>query len=151
LYRRGSELNLPRLHAHGVRFHWGDVRSATGFPQGPFDVLVECSAEPAVSAEQDGRLEYLFDANLKGAFHCLEKARQWNAGFLFLSTSRVYPIAPLEAQPWREDATRFSWLAGSAAGISPRGVGEDMAMAGARSIYGYTKYSAELLIEEYRA
>jgi CDP-paratose 2-epimerase len=151
LYRRGSELNLPRLHRHGVAFHWGDVRSSTGFPRGPFDLLIECSAEPAVSAQQDGRLEYLFDANLKGAFNCLEKAREWSAGFLFLSTSRVYPIARLEAQPWREEATRFSWTAGPTAGISERGVREELDMSGARSVYGYTKYAAELLIEEYRA
>ena len=29
LYRRGSELNVPRLQSSGVRFHRGDVRAAS--------------------------------------------------------------------------------------------------------------------------
>ena len=30
LYRRGSELNVPRLEAAGVKFHKGDVRAQSG-------------------------------------------------------------------------------------------------------------------------
>src|SRR5262245_49899406 len=37
LYRRGSELNLPRLESSGVVFHRGDVRDRSTFPEGPFD------------------------------------------------------------------------------------------------------------------
>jgi CDP-paratose 2-epimerase len=57
----------------------------------------------------------------------------------------------LERHPWVEDATRFSWTEGDAKGISSRGVNEDLDMRGARSLYGYTKYAAELLVDEYRA
>jgi CDP-paratose 2-epimerase len=39
LYRRGSELNLPRLQKAGVEFHRGDVRDGKSFPVGPFDYL----------------------------------------------------------------------------------------------------------------
>jgi nucleoside-diphosphate-sugar epimerase len=41
LYRRGSELNLPRLKAHGVLFHHGDVRKPGDFPLGPYFLHVE--------------------------------------------------------------------------------------------------------------
>ena len=151
LYRRGSELNVPRLDDAGVTFQPGDVREPDTFPAGPFDVLIECSAEPSVLAGQDGSPDYLFRTNLVGAFHCLEKARRWQSLFLFLSTSRVYPIARLEAHPWREEAARFAWLDGGAPGISSLGVNEKMDMTGARSLYGSTKLAAEQLIEEYRA
>jgi CDP-paratose 2-epimerase len=151
LYRRGSELNLPRLEKAGVRFHRGDVRDASTFPAGPFDVLVECSAEPSVLAGQDGSPDYLFQTNLVGAYHCLEMARAWKSRFIFLSTSRVYPIARLEAHPWREEPTRFAWEDNGADAISSRGVAESVDLAGARSLYGCTKLSAEQLIEEYRA
>jgi CDP-paratose 2-epimerase len=151
LYRRGSELNLPRLHATGVMFHRGDVRDRETFPRGPFDILVECSAEPSVLAGVENSPDYLVQTNLLGAYHCLERARRWNAGFIFISTSRVYPIAPLESHPYVEDASRFSWTDGSVPGISTRGVSEDLDMRGARSLYGYTKYAAELLVDEYRA
>ena len=150
LYRRGSELNLPRLQSADVQFHRGDVRDPSGFPLGPFDFLVECSAEPSVLAGQDGSPDYLFQTNLVGAYHCLEKARQWGSRFIFLSTSRVYPVARLEAHAWREESTRFVWEDGGTTGISSRGVAETIDLTGARSLYGYTKLSAEQLIEEYR-
>jgi len=151
LFRRGSELNLPRLQKAGARFHRGDVRDTSSFPPGPFDFLVECSAEPSVLAGHDGAPDYLFQTNLVGAYHCLEKARQWKSRFIFLSTSRVYPIARIEAHPWREEATRFAWENHGTPGITSSGVAEMIDMSGARSLYGCTKLSAEQLIEEYRA
>lgn len=150
LYRRGSELNVPRLQKAGVQFHRGDVRDASTFPQGTFDVLIECSAEPSVLAGQDGSPDYVFQTNLVGAYQCLEKARIWKSKVIFLSTSRVYPVAALEAHSWREEKTRFAWEDGGN-GISSRGVAETIDLNGARSLYGYTKLSAEQLIEEYRA
>jgi CDP-paratose 2-epimerase len=89
----GAELNVPRLGAAGALFHRGDVRQAGGFPPGPFDFLLDCSAEPSVLAGQNGSPDYLFETNLGGAYQCLEKARLWKSRLLFLSTSRVYPVA----------------------------------------------------------
>src|SRR5215831_357615 len=149
LYRKGSELNLARLREHGVRFHYGDVREASSFPDGPFDLIIESSAEPSVLAGMSGSPDYLVQSNLLGAYHCLERARLWRSAFVFLSTSRVYPIAPLERLPWREEETRFAWTA-TDSGISPAGVSERLPLDGARSLYGWTKYAAEQLIEEYR-
>jgi CDP-paratose 2-epimerase len=151
LYRRGSELNVSRLEKFGVHFHRGDVRKADEFPEGPFDFIIECSAEPSVLAGHGGSPDYLFHTNLVGAYECLEKARAWQSRFIFISTSRVYPIARLEAHPWREEPTRFAWQDEGTAGMSSRGVSEEVDLSGARSLYGYTKLSAEQLIEEYRA
>jgi len=151
LYRRGSELNLPRLKANAVQFHRGDVREPEAFPSGPFDFLVECSAEPSVLAGIDHSPDYLIQSNLMGAYYCLEKARLWKSGFLFLSTSRVYPIQRLESHPSREEPTRFCWEDQGTPGITSRGVSEITDMSGVRSLYGYTKYAAEQLIDEYRA
>ena len=150
LYRHGSELNVVRLERDGVKFHRGDVRDTGSFPTGPFNFLVECSAEPSVLAGQDGSPDYLFQTNLVGAYNCLEIARRWNSKFVFLSTSRVYPIARLEGHPWREEPTRFAWQDQGVAGITSHGVAETVDLNGARSLYGYTKISAEQLIEEYR-
>jgi CDP-paratose 2-epimerase len=151
LYRRGSEFTLSRLRDHGIVFHWGDIRDRSTFPPGPFDSLLECSAEPSVLAGEDARIDYLFQTNLVGAFNCLEQARQWNSRFLFMSTSRVYPINKLESHPWREEPTRFAWEDMGTPGITSHGVQESLDMGGVRSLYGYTKYAVELLIEEYRS
>ena len=150
LYRRGSELNVGRLQERGISFHRGDIRQSPDFPPGPFDFLIECSAEPSVLAGQDGSPDYLFETNLVGAFRCLEKARVWNARVIFISTSRVYPVRRLEAHPWREEATRFAWLDEGTPGITSRGVSEELSLEGSRSLYGFTKLACEQMIEEYR-
>jgi len=120
-------------------------------PTERFDLLIECSAEPSVLAGIDGSPDYLFNTNLVGLYRCLEKCREDGAGMIFLSTSRVYPVLPLEAQPFIESATRFEWQDEGTHGISSRGVSEELRLDGARSLYGFTKLAGEQLIEEYRA
>jgi len=88
---------------------------------------------------------------LMGTYRCLEQARQWQSKTIFLSTSRVYPISVLEKHPWTEQPTRFAWNDVPGAAISPRGVTENCAMTAARSLYGWTKFASESLIEEYRS
>ena len=151
LHRSGSELNLPRLREAGVEFAKGDIRFASEFPPGPFAAIIECSAEPSVLAGYSDSPDYLMETNFLGTYRCLEKSRQWQSNFLFLSTSRVYPLAPLEAHPWRETDTRFEWRDVAGTLISSHGVREECAVQGARSLYGLTKFASEGLIEEYRA
>lgn len=153
LYRRGSELNLPRLEEAGVEFVRGDVREPDDLAAlPPLTALVECSAEPSVMSGVDGDTSYLLHTNLTGAYNCLELARRDSAFFLFLSTSRVYPVAPQVELNLEEGETRFEIAAGQEVpGVSPAGISEDFPLAGARTLYGTTKLAAELLIEEYRA
>jgi CDP-paratose 2-epimerase len=151
LKRRGSELNLPRLREAGVAFHHGDVRSLEDmYSAGEVDALVECSAEPSALAGIDSSPGYLVHSNLLGAYHCLELARRTRAQVVFLSTSRVYPVAPLGAARFEDAETRFELAKSqSIPGLSGRGVAEDFPLEGARTLYGASKLSAELLIAEY--
>jgi CDP-paratose 2-epimerase len=151
LHRRGSELNLPRLREGGVRFAHGDVREPDDLrAAGPFDALVECSAEPSVMAGMDGDTGFLVRTNLLGAYHCLEAAARQRAQLVFLSTSRVYPLAALRMLALQESATRFELCTEQPLrGASSRGVAESFPMAGARTLYGASKLSAELLVAEY--
>lgn len=149
LHRRGSELNLPRLKAAGIRFVHGDVRNAADLDAEPCDLLIECSAEPAVQAGYATPPNYAVETNLFGCYNCLNLARRTKADFVFLSTSRVYPIATLNALPFRETSTRFEWLDGQTAGASKLGISEELSTRGVRSVYGMTKLAAELMIEEF--
>jgi CDP-paratose 2-epimerase len=153
LYRRGSELNLPRLGEAGVEFVRGDVREPEDLGRLPrLDALVECSAEPSVMSGVDGDTGYLLHTNLTGAYNCLELARRDGAFLVFLSTSRVYPVAPQVDLALEEAPSRFEIAAEQALpGISPAGISERFGLEGARTLYGATKLAAELLIEEYRA
>jgi CDP-paratose 2-epimerase len=151
LRRRGSELNLPRLRAAGVRFVHGDVRQPADLAEtGPFDALLECSAEPSVLAGVDGGRDFVVHTNLLGAYHCFEAAARHGAQVIFLSTSRVYPVAALEALAWREDATRFELLDQQPLpGASAAGVSEAFPLGGRRTLYGASKLAAEQLLAEY--
>ena len=153
LVRRGSELAQERLEAGGVEFVRGDVRSFEDLEAlGPVDLIVDCCAEPSVRAGYDDDPRYLLDTNLQGLTHCLEIARRRDAGFLFLSTSRVYPIAGLRALPLERRAQRLDLPAdASGPGWSAHGIALDFPLAGSRSLYGTTKLCSELLIEEYAA
>jgi CDP-paratose 2-epimerase len=151
LKRRGSELNLPRLRRSGVEFVHGDVRNKEDFESlGQIDLILECSAEPSVLAGYTSSPNYLVNTNLGGTINCLEVARKHGAGMIFLSTSRVYPIASVNALRYREETTRFAIDdSQSTAGASGRGISEQFPLEGARSLYGATKLCSELMIREY--
>jgi CDP-paratose 2-epimerase len=151
LHRRGSELNPPRLRDAGVEFVRGDVRNPADLRSaGEFDALVECSAEPSVLAGVDGSTDFVVHTNLLGAYNCLEIARSRAADLIFLSTSRVYPVEPLEGALWFEDETRFEWADDQEVpGLSRDGVAEAFPLEGWRTLYGTTKLAAEHLIAEY--
>ncbi len=153
LYRRGSELNLPRLEQAGVEFVRGDVREPGDLlAQAEITALIECSAEPSVMSGVDGDTGYLVHTNLTGAYNCLELARRDGAFVVFLSTSRVYPVAPQVELALEEAPTRFELAAEQTIpGVSPAGISEQFPLEGPRTLYGATKLAAELLIEEYRA
>jgi CDP-paratose 2-epimerase len=152
LHRRGSELNVSRLERAGVRFVPGDVKEPSDLAAlGSVEALIECSAEPAATSGLDGDTSFVFHTNLTGAYNCLELARRDAAFVVFLSTSRVYPVAALNALAYAEEETRFV-LADQqpVPGASSDGISEDFPLEGARTLYGATKLAAELLIEEYR-
>jgi CDP-paratose 2-epimerase len=153
LKRRGSELQLPRLREAGAEFVHGDVREPSDLlALPPVDAIVECSAEPSVLAGATGATEYLVHTNLLGAHHCLELARRDGAQFVFLSTSRVYPVAALDGLSCFEADTRFELAERQALpGASAHGIAEDFSLDGARTLYGTSKLAAELLIAEYAA
>jgi CDP-paratose 2-epimerase len=153
LSRRGAELALARLAAGGVAFVHGDIRKPEDLDAaGPFDLLIDCAAEPSVHAGYGGDPRYLVGANLTGTLNCLEATRRHKGALILLSTSRVYPIAALRSLPFREGATRLELEPGAEGpGWSRAGIALDFPLSGPRSLYGGTKLSGEIMAEEYAA
>lgn len=153
LRRRGSEWNIVELVADGVSFVHGDVRNPADLEslEGNFDVMIEASAEPSVHAGMTGSPRYVLDTNLIGAMNCLEFARERCAGFVFLSSSRVYSIEPMVDLPLVALPTRLDFQQSSEviAGVSEDGISESFACDRHRSFYGASKLAAELLCQEY--
>ncbi|MGE0712899.1 MAG: NAD-dependent epimerase/dehydratase family protein [Planctomycetota bacterium] len=151
LHRRGAELNLPLLRAAGVEFVHGDIRCPDDLAAlGRYDWLIEASAEPSVHAGVGGSPAYCLHTNLVGTLNCLEYARRSVGGLVFLSTSRVYSIAPLRELALAEAETRFELSPEQRLpGVSPSGISESFPVGLPRSFYGASKLAAEMLVQEY--
>lgn len=151
LKRRGSELNIPRLTAGDVIFIHGDIRNKEDLElEHKIDLIIECSAEPSVLAGINSSPEYLVQTNLVGAINCLELARKNGADFVFLSTSRVYPVEQINQLAFQEDKSRFVLNnKQNFIGASGRGISEDFPLGKTRSLYGASKLAAEFLLQEY--
>jgi len=153
LKRRGSELNLQRLREYGIQFFHADVRCKEDLMEfGKFDIMIDSAAEPSVLAGINSSLESVINSNLMGTINCLEWAKRYKAGIIFLSTSRVYPIQAIENLNYIETETRFELSSfQTVAGVSRLGISESFPLKGYRSIYGTTKLASEIFIEEYKS
>ena len=155
--RPGSETNRAGLKALGVRLFHADVRSATDLATlPPADFVIDAAAHASVLAGVDGRTSsrQLVEHNLLGTLNLLEYCKARHAGFILLSTSRVYSIAPLvnlavvvEINAFRPspEAARLP------AGLTAAGLDETFTTAAPISLYGATKLASEGLALEYGA
>ena len=152
LRRRGSEINLSKFKECEIEFVHGDIRNPADFESlnESWDILLECSAEPSVLAGINSSPKYVLETNLSGTMSCLEFARKHCGLFLFLSTSRVYSIAPLRELNLKEAESRFK-LSDSQTlpGVSSKGISELFPTDSSRSFYGTSKLASEYLIQEY--
>jgi len=153
LKRRGSELNIQRLTAMGIQFLHGDIRNKADLVIDiPLNTIIDAAAEPSVLAGMGTSTDYLIQTNFNGTVNLLNLAAEHKADFIFLSTSRVYPIAALEKVAYHEEPTRFVMDAQQhLPGCSAKGIAEHFPLDGARSLYGSTKLASELMIREYEA
>ena len=151
LHRRGSELNVPRLKHAGVEFRLGDVRHGKDFEKmTETDLIIDCAAEPSVLAGLNSSPEYVLNTNLVGTVNCLELARKNKADFIFLSTSRIYPIDDINKLSFKETPNRFILnKRQKTPGASERGIAENFPLGKTRSLYGATKLASEFLLQEY--
>jgi CDP-paratose 2-epimerase len=152
--RPGSETNRLALQRAGVRVVHVDVRSATDLDSLPAaDFVIDAAANPSVLAGMDGRMSprQVIEHNLLGTMNLLEYCRRHRAGFVLLSTSRVYSRSPLARLPVRAvDGAYVPALEGAALpGLGPEGVAETFPTAPPVSLYGATKLAAEVMALEY--
>lgn len=153
LKRRGSELNILRLKEAGIEFIHGDLRNKEDLEiPGKIDLIIDAAAEPSVLAGLNNSSDYLIHSNLNGTINCLGLAKKTGADFLFISTSRVYPIADIEEIAYYETDSRFEISdKQNINGVSLNGISESFPIEKSRSLYGATKLSSELFVKEYGA
>jgi CDP-paratose 2-epimerase len=153
LSRPGSELNRQALRRLGVKLFHADIRSASDFETIPaVDWVIDAAANPSVLAGRDGGMSsrQLAEHNLLGTLNLLEYCRQQHAGFILLSTSRVYSIAHLSAIRVERNGEAFVPAPDQhIPGLTTRGVAEDFSTEPPLSLYGATKRASGMLALEY--
>jgi CDP-paratose 2-epimerase len=157
LVRKGSETNVANLRGRGIDFVHCDIRNLEDFRDLPTDadVLIECSAQPSVVSGYQNPV-YDFTTNVVGVINCLEFCRQHSTGMIFLSSSRVFPAAKINAIPMIERDTRWDWDPDIPTESLPRGfnpvhgIGACFDMDGpTKTIYGASKAAADFFCQEY--
>ena len=153
--RPGSETNREPLEKLGAKIITADLRYAREIDALPAaDFVIDAAANASVLAGVDGKTSSreLVDHNLVGTINLLEYCKAKQAGFILLSTSRVYSIAPLTALPVTpvQGAFRLAPNAGALVpGVSAAGLDETFATTAPISLYGATKLASEALALEY--
>ena len=93
LSRPGSELNRGTLQKCGVAVKHGDIRNPSDMEALPaMDWVIDAAANPSVLAGVSSvtSSRQLVEHNLVGTVNVLEYCKRHSAGFIMLSTSRVY-------------------------------------------------------------
>lgn len=152
LSRLGSESNLIHLKKYNCEFYKGDISIQNDLNLLPkVDWIIDCAANPSVLAGLSNDSLSLINNNLTGTFYLLEKCKRDNAGFVMLSTSRVYSIDALCSIPFEKMSNRLliPQKASLPQGFSNLGVAENFSTSAPISLYGATKLSSEILALEY--
>ena len=141
LSRKGSKYNLNLLKNNNIKNFKIDIANFNNLKKIPkVDLIIDCCAEAAVEVSKR-ELDKVFFTNLVGTFNILKKAKIDKAKLIFLSSSRVYPLTLLNnlvKQKKMNKKIRFF-----------KKIDEKFSLDGPRSIYGFTKLSSEMLIEEF--
>jgi len=154
LMRPGSEINRIPLQRMGVEFLHVDLRSASDFATLPkCDWVIDAAAQPGVLAglAGAGSSRRLFEHNVSALGNVLEYCREYRAGLLLLSSSRVYSISALAGIPLRVENQAFALDPRQSlpAGLSKHGIGPAFSTAAPVSLYGATKLASELIASEF--
>jgi CDP-paratose 2-epimerase len=147
--RRGSETNKGPLEEKGIEVRRGDIRRPEDIEgAGAADWVIDCAANPSVLAGADGVTgpRDLLDHNLVGTMNLLEYCRVRGAGFILLSTSRVYSITPLAGMKVDVvDGAFAPRIEVPSPALSARGITEEFSTEPPLSLYGSSKRCSELL------
>lgn len=152
--RAGSEINRQSIKQLGVQLIHADLRMASDFESLPkVDWVVDAAAIPSVLAGVDGKTNsrQLLEHNLIGTINMLEFCKKHSAGFILMSTSRVYSVKPLANLPVKAQNDAFGPIKPDLwpKGFSKQGVSEVFSTTPPVSLYGATKVASETLALEY--
>ena len=141
LSRKGSRYNFRLLKNKKIRNYNFDIYNYKKIQKLPkYDLIIDCCAEAAVEISKKD-IDGVINTNFLGTLNILKKAKKDKSKIIFLSTSRVYPIENMNNIIKKR-------IISSKIKIK-KTFGENDNLQGPKTIYGLTKLSSEMLIEEF--
>ena len=141
LSRKGSNYNLSLLKQNKIENYKIDISNYKKLSKLPkYDLVIDCCAEAAVEVSRKN-IDKVINTNLIGTLNVLKKVKQDSSKILFLSSSRIYPIN--ESNKLIKSNLIKKKI------IKKKMFGEKDNIQGAKTIYGLTKLTSEMLIEEF--
>lgn len=145
-----SNLNLLKSRSKNYHHHSTDIRSREKVMEmvetiRP-DFIVHCAGQP--SHDLAAKIPFDdFEVNANGTLNILEAARKFcpESPFVFFSTNKVYGDGPNNI-PLRELETRWDYQEGEFSNGIPENFSIDHCT---HSLFGVSKASADLLVQEY--
>ena len=141
LSRKGSRYNLKLLRNNKIKNYNFDIYNYKKIQKLPkYDLIVDCCAEAAVEISKKN-IDSVINTNFLGTLNILKKAKKDKSKIIFLSTSRVYPIKDINNIIKKKIIYSKIKIKKTFA--------ENDNLRGPKTIYGLTKLSSEMLIEEF--
>ena len=141
LIRKGSIYNLNLLKKKKIKNFKIDISNYKKIQKLPkYDFIIDCCAEAAVEVSKKN-VDKVINTNFFGTLNVLKKVKKDKSKIIFLSSSRVYPIKDMNNLINKK-------IIKSKIRIN-KTFNEKDNILGPKTIYGFTKISSEMLIEEF--
>ena len=141
LMRNGSVLNKNRLKKHKIKNYNINIENYKKIKILPkFNLIIDCCADPAIENSKK-EPDRVFNTNLLGTFNILKKCISDKSNIIFLSSSRVYSIEKLRKLIPKLKLKKPI--------KSKNKIDEKFDTNSVSSLYGFTKFSSEKLIQEF--
>ena len=140
LSRKSSIVNYDLLKKNRIKNFKFDIINEKKIQKlKKFDLIIDCCAEAAVEVSKKD-INRVFNTNLIGTFNLLKKAKKDNSKIIFISTSRVNSIREINNIIKKNFKKKIK--------INKK-INENFDTLKPKSLYGFTKFASELLIEEF--
>ena len=141
IVRLGSQYNLKLLKINKIKNYKVDISNYKEIKKLPkFDLIIDCCAEAAVEISKKN-IDEVINTNLLGTINILKKCKKDNSKIIFISSSRVYPIHEINKIIKKNSLKKDIKI--------KKLFDEKSKLIGPRTIYGLTKLSSEMFIEEF--
>ncbi len=141
LTRKGSRFNynlLKKQKIKNYKINISDFNKVKKLPK--YDLIIDCCAEAAVEISKK-EIDKVINTNLVGTINILKKSKKDISKIIFISSSRIYPIREINKIIKNKNIKKKIKI--------KKMFNEKDKITGPKTIYGLTKLSSEMLIEEF--